>query len=64
MNKNDIVTIYHDIFTKQKPEGKAKIVAILSNHKSGMMKLTVEFIREPGRTYNRFYLDQGATQDG
>jgi len=59
VKKGDIVTIYEDPWTEQKPEGEARIIRNLS----GICKFEyegfrftnyeVEFLNEPGRTFER-----------
>ena len=54
MQEGDKVQVYHDPITKEKPEGKARLVEL---HRpdvgDGLSMWWVEFDNEPGETYMR-----------
>jgi hypothetical protein len=46
MKRGDVVTIYQDPITKQKPEGKAKLVKQISTAEGGLERWTVQFVSD------------------
>lgn len=46
MKKGDLVWIYEDPFTKERPEGEARLVRLISRHRFNQSYWKVRFLRD------------------
>ena len=57
MNVGDVVTVYQDPLTEEKPEGKAKLIkydgTIGEHNQRWICMWDVEFLKDPGQTFSR-----------
>jgi hypothetical protein len=60
MKKGDMVWIYEDPFTKQIPEGEARLIRLLSAHKYNQSFWLVHFTRDNSKVARMIVEDENS----